>query len=319
MINEIKIRKEVRPIATQNYVLTVQERKGGITLGKIHRHFCQQDYKSNSEYNSQNSGIIYKYAKGKACIKDTKLINRIEEELPGTKRLLNHPLWLILETPLADLDRIYEYMHQLIPPIQAQLFKQDSETKIYHRKNWQGTEPLLRISMQNNFDALACLLMLMREMELLKRWHSYIEAKWCVHNLLLRLAYFEPIFKINDNLYELIYIHFIDKNNPLPDKYRKLEFIIDYSTPPFIGSVYYSNDHISGILWNAQKYGIEEENKHDCLKFLFWVYTFGHTKIHKALHPAYSIENAAGIIEKLMSAYGATNTRRHLPLMPLFD
>jgi hypothetical protein len=58
--------------------------------------------------------------------------------------------------------------------------------------------------MLNNLDALACLLMILREMELLEQWLAYVEVKWQVHNLLLRLTTFEPLKNISDELYLLI-------------------------------------------------------------------------------------------------------------------
>ena len=81
----------------------IQHEMGDISLGKLHKTFLQKKEKGS-------------------LIKDQKLTDYIEVKVPGSKYILNHVLWTILEESDADLKRVYELMRSLPPEIQTILF-----------------------------------------------------------------------------------------------------------------------------------------------------------------------------------------------------
>jgi len=171
--------KRVRYIATRLFILFLKERSGGLSYRKMEMFFKKPDYQSEKEFQDSYSGAFAKCAKGQTRIQDQKLIHKIEnnEKFQGAKYLLDHPLWLILENPECSLEALHQYMYLLPPNIQNRLFKPNKNTGIYKRCYWSKTEQFSRISMLNNLDALACFLMLIREMELLTKWHAYVKIK----------------------------------------------------------------------------------------------------------------------------------------------
>ena len=76
-------------------------------------------------------------------------------------------------------------------------------------------------------DALAALLLLMREAELNEQWYLYIETKWETNKLLARLATFEPFGYIAKGLNDIIHARFMQRNEP-PPEYLKTEESDEY-------------------------------------------------------------------------------------------
>ncbi len=291
----------------------VKNRSGENSFGKLEKRLYKKPHQSNKYYYRSKSGIFYKYAEGKMPIESPRLVNSIENEFPGTKLILNHPLWFILENPSSDLETVRNQMRFLNTDIQAQLFTKNNQENPYLRKEWSNTRPFHYIAMQNNMDALACFLMIIREMEISKKWHTYTVAKWFAHQLYLRLAYFTPIKEVTDELYKFIYVLYIGRNNPLPKKFNKLFPEKYYIAPSFVNTTLFISEKLSSILWNAQYHGFKEPDKHSQLRFLFWAFTLGLQETHDSLHSSNSTHESQIFIGKLMSAYKSTSPRDHIP------
>jgi hypothetical protein len=244
---------------------------GGMSLGLIQKEFAKRDSQENAEFWGSNSRRFYKNAKG-AAVKDKSLINKIEGILGGTKRLLHLPLWLILEEPDADLSRLQEMMRQLPPYFQNLLLKVDTKSGLLIRKKISNKWQVSRLSMQNDLDALACLLMLTRESELLKRIDLYIELKWQVNCLVSRLVTFPPFESVAQPIYDLIFEHFIKKNDPLPTEMKNIwvETYFDKYQSPKQLILFAEKDSNLGMLWHAEQRGLVSSKKENQLQFLFW-------------------------------------------------
>jgi len=232
--------KRVRYIASQTLMFFLKERSGNLSYRKLEMLFKKPDGQSEEDYQDICSGAFAKYASGQIRFKNQRLIQKIEnnKKYQGAKYLLNHPLWLILENPNATIEQTRKYMRQLDPDTQNRLFKKNKMNGVLERNIWKTYEPFSWVGKNNNLDALACFLMLIREMELLKQWHSYVNAKWYAHELFIRLSHFEPISTLADNIYSLIYHHFINKNQPITssyfpkEKHRMFEvFKNEYASP----------------------------------------------------------------------------------------
>jgi len=320
--------KRVRYIATQLYMLFLKEKSGGLSYRKMEMIFKKAIYQSNEEFKENCSGAFSKYARGATCIKDQQLIDRIEkvEQYQGGKYILNHPLWLMLENPNATLEVVRDLMHKLPPNIQARLFKLNKSTNQYERNFWTTSAQFSRVSMNNNLDALACFLMLMREMELLKKWHAYTRAKWYAHDLFIRLSYFKPISEICANLYSLIYAHFIARHNPITVNNFSTEdhdiytYLHDLFKSPFLIEDFAPYHFLlNDTIAHAKEVMNIGDTKEEQLNFLFWVSELNLMDVNHALKKYDKKTKKPFLIHRLITACSDSNTRRHIRKSEIFN
>jgi hypothetical protein len=256
-------------------------------------------------------------------MKNKKFIRRASKELPGTELILNHPLWLILKNPRASIEEIHNLMKLLDPKLQLRLFSKDKKTGIYNRIRSQNTIHILRISLDNNLDAFACLLMMMREAELMQRWHLYTKIKWATFYLFLRLTYVRPLSAIMEEIHILIYDYFFQPNDPITSKHTKnilkKELVDCYRAPATeYLSVHFIQDTFSGIEWNAAQDNLLLPTKENILNFLFWASHIDLHGVDKALK-AYTPNNSSQLINQLMAAYNSKNKGHHFCVQKLLD
>jgi len=270
----------IRSIATINWLLYVQEQMNNISLGEVQRHFSMKSYDKENPFWPNCSGKLYKNMRG-IPVCNNQLIDNIEKEIKGSKRLLKHPLWKVLETPRMTLNSVHNLMKELSPNIVNRLFKEDALTGNIIRKQLTRKDQITRIAMMNNLDALACLLLFVRESELLNESASYIQAKWGVDFLLKRFLAIYPYSSIMDDIYEIVYQSFIDINNPLPiTMFNRwvIEFPEYFECPKKQPQLYFVVDSVKTILYYAELRGFVSQDKMEQLNFLFWVQNFCNSK-----------------------------------------
>lgn len=181
--------------------------------------------------------------------------------------------------------------------------------------------------MRNDLDALACLLMLIRENELNSKIGEYLCCKRQAVHLVRRLSLFSPFSSIAPKMYEIIYASFIERNDPLTlpplkpfmaiEKFRR-KFDIPVKIP-----LYNYKDITSGILWHAETRKIISNDENEQLTFLFWVDNY----INKAdldntlkslsvdFDPKKPTESFPQPLKDLMKKFKG-DSRRHLPTKP---
>ena len=264
---------------------TIKYRLGGQSYGKIQKYFLKKDGQTNADFWDSCSGRLYKNSRGKTRVRDKLLINKIEEFLPGTKRILDHPLWKIMANPDSNLNQIYSLMNELSIDLRRKLFKTNNPeiTLIRRKLNYKSVN---YISKMNDLDAFACILMMIREAELTRHTEAYIQCKWEAHQLFCRIATFEPIKSMAPLIYDYIFKVFIRKNNPLPShltnilvKYAPENYRIPkkYPLPRYL-------DENEKILNLAVLLGVISSSQQDQLNFLYWIdYGISRTQIMEAL------------------------------------
>ena len=311
-----KYKKLIKKLATKLYIFTIKEKSEGLSFGKIEKYFKQKDHYTDEKYRELSSGTFYKYARGELCIRDQTLIEKIEADATytGSKQVLVHPLWLIINNPSASKEELLEYMHKLNPEIRNKLFKFNTKTCVFERKVLKEAKFIHRLSLMNNLDALACLLMVLREMELLKQWNAYVEVKWQVYYLLVRLTAFEPMVNISDELYILLWDHFLSKHNPMPPDYfpKSLKELIPnyleyYKSPYFINSLPIYHDLLKDISNVFIKILGKKASKEVELNILFWAHQYRLNEVYKILELSPEEVSKSAIGQKIINAHGATN------------
>ncbi|WP_288368613.1 hypothetical protein [uncultured Alcanivorax sp.] len=311
-----------RSIASKLYAQTIKHRMGDISFGKIERELLSAQESSGPEFWVHYPRKLYRYANGAPIsLKRSKtMLDTIEAILPGTRRILEHPLWLVLANPEASSGELDSYTGILDPALIERLKETDKVTGNRAWRKWTDRSQLYRISMLNNMDALAALLILIRVCEIKKWVHPYIEAKWTVIHLISRLASFRPFIFIAEELYHQIYEKFILRNSPLPDTLTPSAvqyFPAYFSSPPIFHTIYREIQANTGIVWHAAQLGLVEENEREQMMFLFWVlHFFDRTTIDKQLKeltqaPA-SFDELPEPLSTLMENFRG-DSRRYLP------
>lgn len=293
----------------------------GLSTAKLHRYLYEKDFQGDDNYEGDTSGIFRKYARGECSFKkDSRPAKKIEEKFRGATEILVHPIWFILENPHCDQQALHLNMQSLDPSVRSILCVSRKNNDVYPRRKKTHATTLYRLDIKNSLDALACILMIVREMQILKRWDSYIHAKWFAHWLFFRLSYFEPYKTVADKLYKIIYCSFIGNNDSLPDRNADSFFFYgDLTPPPFVNDRKQINTKFSDILLNAEKHNLSAKDIESKLKLLFWCCTLGIDSIQDALSSHTSTPQSTAFIKKLTSAYTSSDPESHFPNRYIID
>lgn len=265
--------KNVQVIATQYYLLMLMQHFGTRSPGKLQKIIFENIHSDTAlkwEWSS-SSRRFYKNLRG-TPIKGSRLINAIEPIVNGSKRIFQHPIWLILKNPEATLEEVHAYMKNLPATFQNKLFKTDKKSMASVRRVVNNKQDICRVSMIGNLDALACMLLIIREMELLHRVHPYIFAKWEAWNIANLLLLDEAFFQVSHNLYGIIQTLYIDKNQEFPPPFNSPFCSIipeEYKSPTFKYGFIKPKDLCETITWYAHHHQLIDENDHDKKKFLY--------------------------------------------------
>lgn len=298
---------------------TIRHRLGNISYGKIQKILVKRDDQTNAEWWEKCSGRLSKNSSGKTKVRDAKFINDIENLLPGTKRILNHPLWKIFLNPNATLDELYGYMKDFPIDLQKQLFKIDKQTNVFQRVKIKAIA-VDYISKRNDLDALACLLIMIRESEITRQIDAYIGCKWRAHQLFCRLATFQPFKSLSHIIYDFLFDEFFYKNNPLPSELSNsfVEFFPNhYEAPKKYPMPRFLDENLS-ILDLAIKSSVISESMSEQLDFLFWIDVgFQRRDILKALLAPHrsNLDATEAVLKPLIELKGrlSSNSRNYLP------
>lgn len=316
-----------RSIASKLYAQTIRHRMGGMSFGKIERELLDDRESSDPNFWVHYPRRLYRYAKGAPInLKRSKLmVDTIEAVLPGTKRILEHPLWLLLANPEASLVELDSYIVMLDPALINRLLTTDRVTGTRTWRKWTDSSQLYRISMFNNLDALAALIILTRVCEIKKWVHPHIEAKWTTMHLISRLASFRPFMFIAEEVYHLVHEEYILKNSPLPDELKThatKHFPAYFESLPNFYTTHREIQVNTGIVWHATYLGLVEDNEKDQMMLLFWVlHQFDRTTVDKQLKelkqaPA-SVNELPEPLNDLMMKFRG-DSRRYLPRKTFF-
>lgn len=136
----------VDAIRTMYWFHYVRNAKGNWSSAKLARHFAIGSLRgeSSTNYQSRHRWGMQGFEGGRHTPLDT-LVVEVEAELPGSARLLNHPLWLLLRSNSSGLDE-QELIVLLSREIQDLLIQ------------WHGREVKLRPSVSVLNRRLTCML-----------------------------------------------------------------------------------------------------------------------------------------------------------------
>lgn len=202
-----------------------------------------------------------------------------------------------------------DYIHKLNIDIQTLLYSFNRETNQYEPKTFNDTKFITKIGLNNNIDALACYLILLREMEIKKNWQLYVEIKWNLYQLLIRLTNFSPWLHIKKELCSLIHQYFMSNNDPITINYfpsfiQKVipDYMHIYKSPPPIINCIDGQDYFYALIERALAEKLINNKKEEKLDFLFWAMQLGLNDIYLALTSTTHNPSEIPIIQSLTKA-----------------
>lgn len=134
------------------------------------------------KYRHGTVGPSIKPRKGKS----ESIVQRVEQEYPGTARWLSLPLWFLLEAEQVTMHELYQIFSGLDATVNALLlYPTLPEEGLFWQKSVRDTESLVEtLFKMNSLDATTALVGLIREAEICQDQNLHQEAYWAVISML---------------------------------------------------------------------------------------------------------------------------------------
>lgn len=164
--------KSVIAIRSKYYVSELQRRLGVGKVSQILPALVERSHVGSEINYSIFRADLYRYRSGEN-IKNDLLIKAVENLLPGTARVISHPLWPLLSARAVEENQLIALAQALEPSLASALLKYDELTRaIYFRnfskdRSWyRPGSKFLRIIDRRSLDDLAALLIAIKLHEL---------------------------------------------------------------------------------------------------------------------------------------------------------
>lgn len=174
---------EVDALRTAFWFATIKERLQVPTSYQVEKCLDPNAFNKHSKWWSHGSKWK-KYEVGQH-VPRSSLVTQVDKALPGTKAILNHVLWQVLQTKQSVSECADDWLHKLSPHIQQCVFK--NQDYGYSRIP-TSKRLLLSLEKRVGIDALACLTILLCEMSEDGENPLAIEVGKFIYRMLLVLA-----------------------------------------------------------------------------------------------------------------------------------
>ncbi|MCU7931134.1 MAG: hypothetical protein KZQ90_10060 [Candidatus Thiodiazotropha sp. (ex Codakia rugifera)] len=197
----------IKPLRVKSWFYYVAARLDLKRTGYALESYLEQEKVKRNHEGTVNRPCKYdRYKKG-LHIPELTLVDRVEDIVPGSKSLLNHPFWEVAN-PIEDIAELYVHLNKLSPEVVNLLFHPGTEPgkiPIRHRQDYITTlETLSEIA---DLDAFAALIGLHQEDILTNTFKSPMLHILYMKPLLtaFRKLISQPLFPdIADELFEYI-------------------------------------------------------------------------------------------------------------------
>ena len=216
--------------------------------------------------------------KGEPASRESK-IDQTEGILPGTKAVLLHPLWQLVDMKEHDDILLNKALLALPPELHSRLFKSDA-SGVMSRKKTVRNKFLVKLYSMNSLDALACLLALALEARVKNSRHDLSHYEMALLKVFLRLSVVTELNVIYPSLYKRIScifnqtaIDFFRLKSSRPDKDLPVQIMPDsWVSIRMLVNLY------SLALNTAMNIGVVADCQKE--KFVF-LYSINHTSFHE--------------------------------------
>ena len=219
----MNVKRPIRSLASQYYLAYLMSITNAPSLYALQKILLVKGAVKAGKYKLDCSRCFYKTMKGSA-IQSKAIIESIEQKIPGSQRILKHPLWLVLEN---SLDKTNDFQS-----IYTNLKKHTDDIPLIDKEISNRRHIRLICESNNHLDALTCLIMKLLESTFERNYHKYNEIKWGLVDVLRSMSYNKPMLPILTQLQWLIYALFIEPKYITPKKLPISEMILKYLAPP---------------------------------------------------------------------------------------
>ncbi|HCL3363326.1 TPA: hypothetical protein ACM2ZS_005058 [Pseudomonas aeruginosa] len=182
---------------------------------------------------------FYRYRKGEN-IKNAGLEKSIDEILPGTARILHHPIWSILSKYITEKEELIQLAQGVEPGLQQYILKHDESTRDLVFRDYSGRgrilragSPFLQMIDRRGLDELAALLLIMRAHELRGAYSVSRAVRETITEFFAEISLMEEFSLVVAEMYMQVHRLFIGNTYKNPSKDDGL-----YDYVQAIGSVY---------------------------------------------------------------------------------
>lgn len=144
----------------------------------------------------------------------SEIIDWFGEKFPDTKKSLEHPFWLVIQTPMVDIEELYIQLGHLRPEISDLLFYPNkTEGKMPIRRKKDLFKTIDKVSEGSDWDALTACIGLIQEIQYYNFGPGYFTGLYlkCALKILLPFISQDPYVKIADDLFNYLYESFFSK------------------------------------------------------------------------------------------------------------
>ncbi|EAR11069.1 hypothetical protein [Reinekea blandensis] len=251
---ETELKNAINQFKRRVYFFFIFNHFGGSSYGRIEKQLTGHHYESSEDFWEHYPRCLYRLNKGQPLTNET-FLGELHKKIPETKFLSNHILWHVLTNPLMNETEVIDCMKSLPLKYSNKLFSATGEK--WKRKELRYISQINHFAELGDYDALACILLLIREAELNKKAHAYVRLKWAVRDVFSILSTKKGFQFFGNELFELCDALFLKPNNPLPNNFttifdRNLR-IYQYSKGPFSIDIECSVN--TALLYHAEIHG----------------------------------------------------------------
>lgn len=217
-------RNPVIAICSRYYVSTLLYRLGIERVGHIPKALKKTaGSATNNEYSKYRSDL-YRYWDGEN-IRNPKLVKTIDELLPGTARILRHPIWPLLSIPNPQENELVSLAREIEPGLQQYILKHDEATRTVSFKNlsrdrhwFRGGSSFRQMIDRRGLDELAALLIATRAHEFQGAYRVSFYLRGIVSEFFAEISQLSEFKPVVIPLYRHVHKLFIDTIYKHPHK-----------------------------------------------------------------------------------------------------
>lgn len=194
---------ELRVLAVALWFETVRKALRLPSAYAVERHFAPRALRFNAYGDPNRDNNWSKYAVGARCPMP-KLVARVDKEVPGSARLLSHPLWRVLRTPDMGTRRRKKCLGNVAVDVQRIALGYTSSGPS-RRRGSEGVVTRRKLAMlerRAGIDSLTALVVLMYEARELGNHDVALRIGDHVYNVLLITCMFPPFRRLARELFD---------------------------------------------------------------------------------------------------------------------
>jgi hypothetical protein len=194
-------RTEADIIRTAIWYEFVRQKLSASTAYEIERKLEPSAFGYTKNHEPFHKNKWTKYQVGKPTPNVT-LVNEVDKQVPNTKYLLDHVLWLCLQPNIHDRFNTEEWLKKLIPDIQKLVFQHNSTNNIYSSNRIKHSVVQLKmLERRAGIEALACLMILFHEASSERSHDRALDLGISIYKVLLVISNTLPFKKFTSELF----------------------------------------------------------------------------------------------------------------------